>query len=49
MRNKTRKQRASAKLRDDHRLASMPGEIWGMGFMADQLFNGPRQNRETLD
>ena len=42
MRNKTPKRRASAKLREDRRPASAPGEVWAMVFMADQLFNGQR-------
>ncbi len=42
MRNKTPKRRVSAKLRDDRRPASAPGEVWAMDFMADQLFSGQR-------
>jgi putative transposase len=42
MRNKTPKRRVSAKLREDRRPASAPGEVWAMDFMADQLFNGQR-------
>ncbi len=42
MRSKTPKRRVSAKLRDDRRPASAPGEVWAMDFMADQLFNGQR-------
>jgi putative transposase len=42
MRSKTPKRRVSAKLREDRRPASAPGEVWAMDFLADQLFNGQR-------
>ncbi len=42
MRSKTPKRRVSAKLRDDRRPASAPGEVWAMDFMADHLFIGQR-------
>ena len=41
MRNKTPKRRVSAKLRDDRRPASAPGEVWSMDFMADQHIQRP--------
>ena len=40
LRNKSPKRKVSAKLRDDRSPASVPNEVWAMGFMSDQMFNG---------
>jgi putative transposase len=40
LRNKTRKRRVKAKLRDDRKEATVPNETWAMDFVHDQLATG---------
>jgi putative transposase len=42
LRNKTRKRRVKAKLREDRVPATRPNDVWAMDFVHDQLPTGAR-------
>ncbi len=42
IRNKRPKRKVSAKLREDRRRRRAPNDVWAMGFLSDQLFDGPK-------
>jgi len=42
LRNKTRKRRVKAKLREDRQMAVGPNDVWAMDFVHDQLATGKK-------